>query len=67
MKFPDAPHSLKMACGENQRFMKVSQAPSRMENDIENLDSGRRISRRLNEYEEKSDEAKELGMHQQEI
>ena len=66
MKFPDAPHSLKMACGENPKrvYGNRGQAPStRMGNA-----AGYRKSwieaegylRRLNEYEEKSDEAKEL-------
>jgi imidazolonepropionase-like amidohydrolase len=67
MKFPNAPHSLKMACGENPKrvYGNRSQAPSTRMGNI----AGYRKSwikaeaylSRLDEYESKSDEAKELG------
>ena len=67
MKFPDAPHSLKMACGENPKrvYGNRSQAPSTRMGNI----AGYRKSwikaeaylSRLDEYEAKSDDAKELG------
>jgi len=67
MKFPDAPHSLKMACGENPKrvYGNRQQAPSTRMGNI----AGYRKSwikaeaylNRLNEYESKSDEAKEMG------
>ena len=66
MKFPDAPHSLKMACGENPKrvYGNRGQAPStRMGNAAGYRKSWIQAEgylRRLNEYEEKSDEAKEL-------
>ena len=66
MKFPDAPHSLKMACGENPKrvYGNRGQAPStRMGNAAGYRKSWIKAEgylRRLNEYEEKSDEAKEL-------
>ena len=66
MKFPDAPHSLKMACGENPKrvYGNRGQAPSTRMGNV----AGYRKSwiqaegylRKLVEYEEKSDEAKEL-------
>ena len=67
MKFPDAPHSLKMACGENPKrvYGNKGQAPSTRMGNI----AGYRKAwieaegylNRLNEYESKSDEAKEMG------
>ena len=66
MKFPDAPHSLKMACGENPKrvYGNRGQAPStRMGNAAGYRKSWIQAEgylRKLNEYEEKSDEAKEL-------
>ena len=67
MKFPDAPHSLKMACGENPKrvYGNKSQAPSTRMGNI----AGYRKSwikaeaylSRLDEYESKSEEAKELS------
>ena len=67
MKFPNAPHSLKMACGENPKRVYGSrqQAPSTRMGNI----AGYRKAwieaegylNRLNEYESKSDEAKEMG------
>ena len=67
MKFPDAPHSLKMACGENPKrvYGNRQQAPSTRMGNI----AGYRKAwieaegylNRLNEYESKSDEAKEMG------
>ena len=66
MKFPVAPHSLKMACGENPKrvYGNRGQAPStRMGNAAGYRKSWIQAEgylRRLNEYEEKSDEAKEL-------
>ena len=67
MKFPDAPHSLKMACGENPKrvYGNKSQAPSTRMGNI----AGYRKSwikaeaylSRLDEYESKSAEAKELS------
>ncbi len=66
MKFPDAPHSLKMACGENPKrvYGNRGQAPStRMGNAAGYRKSWIQAEgylSRLNEYEEKSDEAKEL-------
>ena len=67
MKFPDAPHSLKMACGENPKrvYGNRQQAPStRMGNAAGYRKSwieAEAYLSRLNEYEEKSDEAKELA------
>ena len=66
MKFPDAPHSLKMACGENPKrvYGNRGQAPStRMGNAAGYRKSwiqAESYLRKLIEYEEKSDEAKEL-------
>ena len=66
MKFPDAPHSLKMACGENPKrvYGNRGQAPStRMGNAAGYRKSwiqAESYLRKLVEYEEKSDEAKEL-------
>ena len=66
MKFPDAPHSLKMACGENPKrvYGNRGQAPStRMGNAAGYRKSWIQAEgylRKLVEYEEKSDEAKEL-------
>ena len=67
MKFPDAPHSLKMACGENPKrvYGNRGQAPSTRMGNI----AGYRKSwikaesylSKLDEYEAKSDEAKELS------
>jgi imidazolonepropionase-like amidohydrolase len=67
MKFPDAPHSLKMACGENPKrvYGNRQQAPSTRMGNI----AGYRKAwieaegylNRLNEYESKSEEAKEMG------
>ncbi len=67
MKFPDAPHSLKMACGENPKrvYGNRQQAPStRMGNAAGYRKSwieAEAYLSRLIEYEEKSDEAKELS------
>ena len=67
MKYPNAPHSLKMACGENPKrvYGNRNQAPSTRMGNI----AGYRKSwikaeaylSRLDEYEAKSDEAKEIG------
>ena len=67
MKFPDAPHSLKMACGENPKrvYGNRGQSPSTRMGNI----AGYRKSwikeesylSKLDEYEAKSDEAKELS------
>ena len=67
MKFPDAPHSLKMACGENPKrvYGNRGQTPSTRMGNI----AGYRKSwikaegylSKLDEYEAKSDEAKELS------
>ena len=67
MKFPDAPHSLKMACGENPKrvYGNRQQAPStRMGNAAGYRKSwiqAEAYLSRLNEYESKSDDAKEMG------
>ena len=67
MKFPDAPHSLKMACGENPKrvYGNRQQAPStRMGNAAGYRKSwiqAETYLSRLNEYESKSDDAKEMG------
>ena len=67
MKFPNAPHSLKMACGENPKrvYGNRQQAPStRMGNAAGYRKSwiqAEAYLNRLNEYESKSDDAKELG------
>ena len=67
MKFPDAPHSLKMACGENPKrvYGNRGQAPStRMGNIAGYRKSWIRAKSylsKLDEYEAKSDEAKELS------
>ena len=67
MKFPNAPHSLKMACGENPKrvYGNRQQAPStRMGNAAGYRKSwieAEAYLSRLIEYEEKSDEAKELA------
>ncbi len=66
MKFPEAPHSLKMACGENPKrvYGNRTQMPStRMGNIAGYRKSWIRAEAYLNrikEYESKSDEAKEL-------
>ena len=66
MKFPDAPHSLKMACGENPKrvYGNRGQAPStRMGNAAGYRKSWIQAEgylRKLVEYQEKSDDAKEL-------
>ena len=67
MKFPDAPHSLKMACGENPKrvYGNRGQMPSTRMGNV----AGYRKSwikaegylSKLQEYEAKSDEAKELS------
>ena len=67
MKFPDAPHSLKMACGENPKrvYGNRGQMPSTRMGNV----AGYRKSwikaegylSKLEEYESKSDEAKELS------
>ena len=67
MKFPDAPHSLKMACGENPKrvYGSKGQMPStRMGNVAGYRKSWIRAEAylsKLEEYEAKSDEAKEMG------
>ena len=67
MKFPNAPHSLKMACGENPKrvYGNRNQAPStRMGNAAGYrkawIEAEAYLNRQL-EYESKSDEAKEMG------
>ena len=66
MKFPDAPHSLKMACGENPKrvYGNRGQAPStRMGNAAGYRKSWIQAEgylRKITEYEKKSEEAKEL-------
>ena len=66
MKFPNAPHSLKMACGENPKrvYGNRNQAPStRMGNAAGYRKSWIKAEsylRKQTEYKEKSDEAKEL-------
>ena len=66
MKFPGAPHSLKMACGENPKrvYGNLGSAPSTR---MGNMAGYRKAwinasdyQRRKNEYTSKSDEAKEL-------
>ena len=67
MKFPNAPHSLKMACGENPKrvYGNRGQMPStRMGNAAGYRKSwikAQRYLSKLDEYEAKSDEAKELS------
>ena len=67
MKFPDAPHSLKMACGENPKrvYGNRGQMPStRMGNAAGYRKSWIKAQgylSKLDEYEAKSDEAKELS------
>ena len=67
MKFPNAPHSLKMACGENPKrvYGNKGQSPStRMGNAAGYRKSwikAQSYLSRLDEYEEKSEEAKELS------
>tara|TARA_B110000503_G_scaffold125346_1_gene192832 strand:- start:1323 stop:2183 length:861 start_codon:yes stop_codon:yes gene_type:complete len=67
MKFPNAPHSLKMACGENPKrvYGKKSQAPSTRMGNIAGyrkswIDAEEYLSR-IEAYESKSEEAKELS------
>ena len=66
MKFPRAPHSLKMACGENPKrvYGNRGQAPStRMGNAAGYRKAWIKAEgylRNITEYDEKSDEAKEL-------
>ena len=67
MKFPNAPHSLKMACGENPKrvYGNRGQMPStRMGNAAGYRKSwikAQSYLNKLDEYEAKSDEAKELS------
>ena len=67
MKFPNAPHSLKMACGENPKrvYGNRQQAPStRMGNAAGYRKAwieAEAYLNRVDEYESKSDEAKEMG------
>ena len=67
MKFPNAPHSLKMACGENPKrvYGNRGQMPStRMGNAAGYRKSwikAQSYLSKLDEYEEKSEEAKELS------
>ncbi len=67
MKFPDAPHSLKMACGENPKrvYGNRNQMPStRMGNAAGYRKSWIKAESylsKLDEYEAKSEEAKELS------
>ena len=67
MKIPDAPHSLKMACGENPKrvYGNRQQAPStRMGNAAGYRKAwieAEAYLNRVDEYESKSDEAKEMG------
>ena len=71
MKFPGAPHSLKMACGENPKrvYGNRGQAPStRMGNIAGYRKSWIKASgylSRLDEYENKSEDAKEMGYRPQ--
>ena len=67
MKFPNAPHTLKMACGENPKrvYGNRKQAPSTRMGNIAGyrkawIEAESYLSR-LDEYESKSDEAKEIG------
>jgi len=67
MKFPNAPHSLKMACGENPKrvYGNRQQAPSTRMGNIAGyrkswIEAEAYLSR-LDEYEAKSEEAKEIG------
>ena len=67
MKFPDAPHSLKMACGENPKrvYGNRQQAPSTRMGNIAGYRKAwieaESYLNRLNEYESKSEDAKEMG------
>ena len=67
MKFPNAPHSLKMACGENPKrvYGNRQQAPSTRMGNIAGYRKAwieaEAYLNRLNEYESKSTEAKEMG------
>ena len=67
MKFPNAPHSLKMACGENPKRVYGSrgQAPSTRMGNIagyrKSWIKAKSYLSKLDEYEAKSDEAKELS------
>ena len=66
MKFPEAPHSLKMACGENPKRVYGSrrQAPSTRMGNIAGYRKAwikaAKYSENMNSYESKSDEAKEI-------
>ena len=66
MKFPNAPHSLKMACGENPKRVygnRNTEPSTRMGNVAGYRKSwikAKAYQKRLEEYESKSEEAKEL-------
>ena len=66
MKFPEAPHSLKMACGENPKRVYGSrrQAPSTRMGNIAGYRKAwikaAKYRENMNSYESKSDEAKEI-------
>ena len=67
MKFPNAPYTLKMACGENPKRVyggRKSEPSTRMGNVAGYRNAwieAQAYQRRLNEYAEKSDEAKEMS------
>ena len=67
MKFPDAPYTLKMACGENPKRVyggRNSEPSTRMGNVAGYRNAwieAQAYQRRLKEYAEKSDEAKEMS------
>ena len=67
MKFPNAPYTLKMACGENPKRVyggRKSEPSTRMGNVAGYSNAwieAQAYQRRLNEYAEKSDEAKEMS------
>ena len=66
MKYPDAPHSLKMACGENPKrvYGNRGQAPSTRMGNFAGYRKAwiqaENYLKQLQEYESKSDNAKEL-------
>ena len=66
MKYPDAPHSLKMACGENPKRVYGSrrQAPSTRMGNVAGYRKAwikaAKYKQNMNSYESKSEEAKEI-------
>ena len=66
MKYPDAPHSLKMACGENPKRVYGSrrQAPSTRMGNVAGYRKAwikaSKYKQNMNSYESKSEEAKEI-------